>query len=679
MDNIKKYLVVRKEVLSDAERQKVTNSMDNAIHLCCFSIVLGYILTKNRTEKLQQSGSGAALGMAKYFVFARDVQGHLLSWLAQMLPQWSKDRKIVAKYVRQILMLVKPEIIDGNILLDAEKKVALVIFDKQAPLSFPASEQILLAVIRLVRDCSVAPGAPGENFKVLESVVFRGLEFLGAEAKVAPLTFSDPEGFVREIFGLARVKSDAAVELFDADTLWSCAVVVLALAALDPESLGAYVWENVPVVAALMEMVLTENWGIRPLAFTRGAACSEAETEAEAEAGDKVEEGRTLVAFSVQRARRPPEDVLKGAEAVVARYPVVRRRLLGKRSFFESILSGQSLESLMEWLPELIHRNGEMAAVLPSKLLCELLLSPRFCEPERSHCVKRIRACATSGDGAQQSEGLDVLMFFLDCLGSPRCAMRENARAALTEVFGSLEAFMGTTLLASSPQRLSEACQKLGNAIYVETRAEVIAKYIGMLVACREVFPVQDTLMKLCLALASRPLTRRVLFADGEGGDLLQRTAEGLITLYFSTCGGAATPEALAGVSLFFGVSRRRHTDALSEDLLASLFRDGGGLLSMFSVRDLALMWAESEDPVVCAAGVSKLEPEDLVGLICTPGHAEQTVALAAKHLAQAATPLAKETYASVSHCLELYGLGDMVKNVQGGLIGNEKVESECI
>lgn len=665
MDNIKRFLVVRKGPLSEAERQKVTSSMDNVIHLCCFSIVLGYILTKNRTEKLQQSGSGASIGMAKYFAFARDVQGYLLSWLAQMLPQWSKDRKVVTRYMRQVLMLVKPEIIDGNALMDAEKKVGLVIFDKQAPLSFPVSEQLLLAVTRLIRDCSETLGALGENFKVLESIVFRGLEFLGTETKVAPLSFSDPKDFVHEVFSLAHLKGPA--ELFDLDTLWSCAVVILVLAAIDPESLGAYVWENVPIVATLMEMVLTENWGIRPLAFSRGAGCSEAEMEAadRAEvaklAGDSgsLPEGRTFVAFNVQQPRRPPEEVLKSAEVVVARYPLVRRRLLGKRSFFEGILSGQSLESLMEWLPELIHRNGEMAAALPSKLLCEMLLSPRFCDPERSHCVKRIRACATSRDSAQQSEGLDVLMFFLECLGSPRCAMRENARSVLTEVFGSLEAFMRTELLASSSQRLSEACQKLGNAIFVETRPEVIAKYIAILVDCREVFPVQNTLMKLCFTLASRPLTRRVLFADGENGELLQRTAEGLIALYFSMCGAAATQEALAGISLFFGVSKRRHTDALSEDLLASLFRDGG-VLSMFSVRDLVLMWAESEDPVVCAAGVSKLEPEDLVALICTPGHAEQTVSLAAEHLAQR-SPLAKETYASVSRCLELYGLGSMI------------------
>lgn len=675
MDNIKKFLVVNREVLSDTERQKVTSSMDNAIHLCCFSIVLGYVLTKIKAEKLQNA-NGAAIGMAKYFAFARDIQGHVLSWLAQMLPQWSKDRKIIARYMRQVLMLVKPEIIDGNTLMDSEKKVGLAIFDKKTPLGFPISEQILVSVARLIRGCSPSssssldtPVAFGESFKVLEAIAFRGLEFLGTESKVAPPSFSDPEGLVQEVLGLARVRDHA--ELYDVDVLWSCAVVVTVLAAVDPESLGAYVWDNVPIVAVLMEMALTDNWGVRPFVFNRSSGCSEVDMEAadRAEIAKVTSEnaemaklivGRTFILFSIHQFRRPTEDALRNVKNVVTRYPLVKRRLLGKRSFFESILGGQSLEGLMEWLPELIHRDGEMASALPSKLLCELLLSPKFRDPERTHCVKRIQACAASRDSAQQSEGLGVLMFFLECLGSPRCATRENTRSALAEVFGGLDALAKTELLASSPKRLLEACQRVANAINVETRPEAVAKYIDVLLGCKDVFPVQDTLMRLCFTLASRPLTRRMLFAAGEGGDLLQRAVERLITAYFSACGDTATREALAGISLFFGVSKRRHTDALSEDILENLFREGGWL-SVFSVRDLVLMWAESEDPVVCAAGVSKLESDDLVQIICTPGHAEQTVSLAAKSLSKG-DPLSKEVHANVSRYLKLYGLENMIE-----------------
>ena len=665
-------------VASDSEKLKVTVKVDNVVHLCCFSIILGFILVKTKAEKPSSgglnsssgngNGGGSSVNLARYLAFARDTQCCALSWLVQILPQWSKDKKVMIKYMRQVLMLVKPEIIDGNALTDSEKKVGLVIFDKKSPTAFPVSEQLLSAIAVLIRECSSTPSALSENFRILESVALRGLESLGPESKaVLPPVFSDPQGLVQELFSLARVREHG--EFYDADTVWSCAVLMVVLAAIDTGSFGWYVWENVPSVAVLMEMILTDNWGGRPLVSRHAVGPSEAELEAADRAERtrlpaEVTAERTLILFDPQQQRsRPTDEAVKNVENIVARHPLVKGRLLGKKEFFEGILEGQSMEGLMLWLPELIHKDGEMAAALPSKLLCELLLSPLFCDPERTHCVRRVQAWAGSKDQAQQAESVEVFMFFLRCLGSPHCHMREHARAALMEIFGSLEGVVRAEVLTSSAQRLLDACMRIADAIGVETRPEVIAKYIELLAECRSVFPVQDTLHRFCLTLASRPLLRKVLLDNDEneeGSALLQRTAEALITLCFKSCGSMVSTEALAGISLFFGVSKRPHTDALDPGILENLFGERGWL-SIFSVRDLVLMWAESEDPVVCAAGVSRLEHEDLVSLICTPGYTKQTVSLAVETLAKSG-PLQKAVYANVAHCLELYGLGDMVK-----------------
>ncbi|RHY19564.1 hypothetical protein DYB25_000039 [Aphanomyces astaci] len=334
---------------------------------------------------------------------------------------------------------------------------------------------------RIVDMCKYAnPEETLDILKVLEAVVVRASD--AQTAREAYFSTQDQ---------ILKYQADGGVMGLKVDTLELVQPLLEAgtvLVAFNPESLGAFVWDNVPTMRSLMQMVITGRFKFPPVEpedlklFDTHSPPSMTLSQANQLVVEReralfeahklpVDQSLMVVQPLQCSARAPPVDVLRKVDALDKSLRLGLRLRKSRSTDFlmdmvDVAVSDKSSQSSwserperISWIVEIVCAELETLTYLPRRCLCELLLLAcvdggsedkskgamhAMLLQQVPSILSRLKECNDDDDN------VEVMTFFLNRLASPNVATRQLS-AYLLDMLTRQDSSSITTLSKAVP------------------------------------------------------------------------------------------------------------------------------------------------------------------------------------------------------------------------------------
>ncbi|XP_025155435.1 integrator complex subunit 1 isoform X3 [Harpegnathos saltator] len=250
---------------------------------------------------------------------------------------------------------------------------------------------------------------------------------------------------------------------------WKGWIMILILAAHNPDTIGVSAWKNYPILRTLMEMCITNHFSYPPPSMAIPEIMEqERSKELQVEAIEKQDileyeshlaAASTRIQLSEQNsfllsqlismdptgiARRPPPGVLEQIQLLNTTHRLghlfCRSR---KPDFLLDIIQRQqqNTSQSMPWLADLVQNSEGSLSQLPVQCLCEYLLttSPQTVEkqPRQQQLLTHLQTLLTDPDEDQQ-HAYEVLEYFLRRLSSQQSSSRLQAITGLRMILDTM-------------------------------------------------------------------------------------------------------------------------------------------------------------------------------------------------------------------------------------------------
>jgi len=183
--------------------------------------------------------------------------------------------------------------------------------------------------------------------------------------------------------------NDVEMQFFHISYFWRACIILTILSCYNHQSIGGFVWREVPSVRMLMEMLITQNFLFPPIVVPNGPSLA---TEKKFQEEERTYiltllKGRSdsetnllsqLIRSDIgQMARQPPEQVINRIRELDKQFGLGRLLCTGRDpDFLLDIMKRQSVEKAIQWLgPIVMDNENKLLEGLPIECLCELLLS----------------------------------------------------------------------------------------------------------------------------------------------------------------------------------------------------------------------------------------------------------------------------------------------------------------
>ncbi|RHZ03939.1 hypothetical protein DYB37_000178 [Aphanomyces astaci] len=271
------------------------------------------------------------------------------------------------------------------------------------------------------------------------------------------------------------------------ELFWLAHCILLVLA-FNPESLGAFVWDNVPTMRSLMQMVITGRFKFPPVEpedlklFDKHSPPSMTLSQANQLVVEReralfeahklpVDQSLMVVQPLQCSARAPPVDVLRKVDALDKSLRLGLRLRKSRSTDFlmdmvDVAVSDKSSQSSwserperISWIVEIVCAELETLTYLPRRCLCELLLLAcvdggsddkskgamhAMLLQQVPSILSRLKECNYDDDN------VEVMTFFLNRLASPNVATRQLS-AYLLDLLTRQDSSSITTLSKAVP------------------------------------------------------------------------------------------------------------------------------------------------------------------------------------------------------------------------------------
>ncbi|XP_017779364.1 PREDICTED: integrator complex subunit 1 [Nicrophorus vespilloides] len=356
---------------------------------------------------------------------------------------------------------------------------------------------------------------------------------------------------------------------------WRSWLILLILAAHNPESFGRSAWEKYPTLRMFMEMCITNHFSYPPPTIVLGDdefALKEQQTLALekqtilvfeshlAAASTKIEinEQTSLLLPQLvelrplEEARRPPKPILDQLQALNSSHRMGHLLCRSRHpDFLLDIMSRQgSTTCHMPWLAELVHSSEGALAHLPVQCLCEYLLSTGPTEKLVKH-TQLLTHLRTVVNGSEPQMACEVLEYLLRRLTSLQASNRAPAIKGLTLVLAPEESDVlhhvnhlndNTLWLTHYIHQFPHLqtvrqliVQFLRQAILIETNPVHVANYIGFL-STHGLEDSVNELLELIFDLASLIVERNSITSyilPGRDRDEEMSTLKALLSIFW--------------------------------------------------------------------------------------------------------------------------------------------------
>ena len=320
-------------------------------------------------------------------------------------------------------------------------------------------------------------------------------------------------------------------------------IVLTILAACNPQTVGKIGWSRYPSLRVLMAMCITGE--TQQLQEKEGANASSVSVAQEVEHGHRAQADILgLEAHLAKACNQPPPTAATSRilDLLTAMNPrglcrklpqgcidEMRRAngtaALGKLmcacrepDFLLDVMKLSGATQSMSWLVPLVESIPVTLSVLPTEILCELVLRPLLPghQDNRRQCINLLRAKLA---GSDRDIGA-VMGAILPRLTDPAAAGRDKGYQACVTLFGAEEGRGGgwlTPAITALPGYVSVAAtliRYLLTALVLVTVAERVTEYSTFVVENTPDAMVTDALQRVGQAILTRPCVRRNLLGS---------------------------------------------------------------------------------------------------------------------------------------------------------------------
>ncbi|KAG0612970.1 hypothetical protein M758_6G066600 [Ceratodon purpureus] len=267
-----------------------------------------------------------------------------------------------------------------------------------------APEEIVARLILM--GISNFPMEPAESLDIIEVLVCRAakLEKLMEGSIVASSSQLPAAIFKLASFNLRGVTRQPVQQLVVKDMYWQACLVVLIVAVFNPSTIGHFVWESLPSLRSLMEVLIAGDRAFLSRS-SEGSQLEFEKTEADAEQvdmkaedvlskflaekrrtessmvdGDDLEgsetewKGKLMILNHSGPVRRPPRTVYDKLHQLNDTYQLgYLLRKCRSPDFFSEVTALQTLQQAWSWLQSIVSREPEVVSHFPTAWQCELL------------------------------------------------------------------------------------------------------------------------------------------------------------------------------------------------------------------------------------------------------------------------------------------------------------------
>eukprot|EP00111_Clytia_hemisphaerica_P010721 TCONS_00031321-protein len=238
---------------------------------------------------------------------------------------------------------------------------------------------------------------------------------------------------------------------------WRAWSILLVIAALNPTTIGIYVWENYPTARCMMEMLITGCYDFPPFASSGMTLDDARNKELQMARSEKDEiivfEGHLAAATSGQvitestsrlisqlisldptgPARQPPANYMKQLKSLNEKHQL-GKLLCQCRSpdFLLSIIESQGSSKSMPWLADLVQSSESSLNALPLQCLCEFLLMGHNSMDKQTNKQKSIKSKVAGrlqdllfGNEATEDSVSSLVQYFVNRWSSPSLKDRD--------------------------------------------------------------------------------------------------------------------------------------------------------------------------------------------------------------------------------------------------------------
>lgn len=425
---------------------------------------------------LERSSSGGPLRdklatLEKLSIETQNFQMQAMAWctdvLALYLPHIGHAH--FKKIVRQLLFLEEAEAYFSHVdpAMDAESKcVKLLGACTRAP------EEIVARLILM--GISNFPMEPAESLDIIEVLVCRAakLERFMEGSLVASSSQLPAAIFKLASFNLRGVTRQPLPQLVVKDMYWKACLVVLIVAVFNLTTIGNFVWESIPSLRSLMEVLIAGDKAFRSNSCSEASQLEFEKTEADAEQldmkaeeavkknlaekkssessmvdGDDLEssetewKGKLMILNHSGPIRRPTQvvyDKLNKLDEMFQLGHLLRK--CRNPDFFSKVTALQTMQQAWPWLQSIVSREPEVIFYLPTAWQCELLYMLEGSHPTTQmlsvdllQLQAELRETVTTPSNEKEIE--TIIGFLAQKLMAKQFSVRSRARRCLSSLF----------------------------------------------------------------------------------------------------------------------------------------------------------------------------------------------------------------------------------------------------
>lgn len=296
------------------------------------------------------------------------------------------------KILRKLLLLepLSAYISSGDNVPEQEKAISILL-----QIGIPVLEGTLFNLVQF--PFTNLPISNDDVLEIVEHLIYRAINLLKT-GYAAPILIFSSSNFYENFFRLSLCNftySDPVtkeVTLFaNKNSFWQICYLMVICGALNARTLGRALWEDVPTVRCLMEMVIARSWKFPPFPNEQLMTQEEQILQEESKkilAMEKLllsqesNSGNTSLLDQLMKydlrspPRRPPYGVIEQLKQINKEYRL-GHILCSSRDpdFLVSIMKREGASNAVEWLGPIVSSEEHTLNVLPIECLCYLLLT----------------------------------------------------------------------------------------------------------------------------------------------------------------------------------------------------------------------------------------------------------------------------------------------------------------
>lgn len=393
--------------------------------------------------------------LVQTFQLLIDIQKDSMLWVQHIMPKLSINQNAIQK-VRSLLLLDVPPS------AHLEKQSQDIV---SAAINFfsvlPTSEDIIMPLLKVQSNKPMMTSS--DIWDIIESLILRSMKFAQTYQKLYPPVDVTDTKFCSLIFNLSEFNMPSngdeklqvfANQLYYKKQLWRAHIVLVLCASLNSSTLGKFIWENIPSLRFLIQVIITQSWNNFDV-FDEELENSESRqniqlilsfermiTKTEDVDYSNSEFCPILTVFNPQGPPiRPSTELISSLKQLSDEFDLPQMFSRSREpDFILSIMRRQGPTESLKWLSPLIDNDPNTLHMLPAHFVSQLLLTCQSTDFKDKVVAplgeyNRIIGILKEAFESSPEKSIEILEFFTGKLGSEDIKMRSLAKRSLHTLF----------------------------------------------------------------------------------------------------------------------------------------------------------------------------------------------------------------------------------------------------